>query len=46
MYVSKPPSAAEKPTKGILYLTDVCGIQLLENRLCVFTLLPPSIPSV
>ena len=46
MYVSKPPGAAEKPTKGVLYLTDVFGIQLKENKLYV----PPSpfsfLPSV
>lgn len=31
LYISKP--ACKKPTVGVLYLTDVFGIQLLENKL-------------
>jgi len=39
MYVAKPDTssvrAKEKPTSAIIYLVDVFGIELVENRLFV-----------
>jgi len=45
MYVSKPDEASirgkENKEAAVLYLTDVFGIELLENRLYVPFRLPP-----
>ncbi len=33
LYVTKPTLPSDKPLVGVLYLTDVFGIQLAENKL-------------
>ncbi|KAH7402145.1 dienelactone hydrolase [Phaeosphaeria sp. MPI-PUGE-AT-0046c] len=33
MYISPPPSNTTSPTKALLYLTDIFGVPLAENRL-------------
>ena len=40
MYITKPPAHKKRPDVAILYLTDVFGIPLVQNKLYV-----PSKPS-